>query len=373
MKKHLILYLSSVLLLATACGEDDEGNAFDAWDGGMELSAETVTLNDDALSQTIYVGEGQSGWYITRVTTGDDETLLGEAEQEAMRNGEGLERTFDWLTVAVEGNAITLTAAENPGWDRTFGIDVAAYGCASRIEGRQLAATDDTPLTATPDNVLMSFRGGTATIETSKTNWWIASLTVDGTEYAPYAAEGRSVGERPTDRTVDKVFGWLGVKVEGSLLILSAEKNRKQADNQTFAITLTDGTQECTVNGLQYCIIREPDENAEIKVSPDEVEFGLEGGEVAVKTTNYENWWFSFIKVDGELQDLGLHLQEDRDLLTKKRIFKRTLDWLTVEVVGADGLRLTAAPNTTGQERTFEVEFCLFDYTGTLTGVQRAE
>ena len=337
MKKHLILYLSSVLLLATACGEDDEGNAFDAWDGGMELSAETVTLNDDALSQTIYVGEGQSGWYITRVTTGDDETLLGEAEQEAMRNGEGLERTFDWLTVAVEGNAITLTAAENPGWDRTFGIDVAAYGCASRIEGRQLAATDDTPLTATPDNVLMSFRGGTATIETSKTNWWIASLTVDGTEYAPYAAEGRSVGERPTDRTVDKVFGWLGVKVEGSLLILSAEKNRKQADNQT------------------------------------KVEFGLEGGEVAVKTTNYENWWFSFIKVDGELQDLGLHLQEDRDLLTKKRIFKRTLDWLTVEVVGADGLRLTAAPNTTGQERTFEVEFCLFDYTGTLTGVQRAE
>lgn len=258
--KHLtIFYLTSLLFLAAACS-DEESDPFGGWESGIELSAESVTLSNDAPSQTVYVGEGQGGWYITAVTTDDNKTVLEQQEQEALRGGADFERAFDWLTVKVEGNAIGLTAAENAGWDRTFVIDLAAYGCVARITGGQLAHSDGTPLTATPQDVRLSFRGGSATVETRKDNWWVASVLLGETPYEPYDGADKGIGERPKERTLDKTFGWLGVKAEGTQLVLSAEKNRLD-QNQTFAITLTDGTQECTVTGQQYCIYNELKDN----------------------------------------------------------------------------------------------------------------
>ena len=88
--------------------------------------------------------------------------------------------------------------------------------------------------------------------------------------------------------------------------------------------------------------------------------------------TDCQNWWFTNITVDDESRYLGLALQEDKDKLTNERQYKRTFDWLTVEVV-SNGLKLTAAPNTDGYGHTFEIEIFNYYQTGYIKGMQRAQ
>ena len=57
---------------------------------------------------------------------------------------------------------------------------------------------------------------------------------------------------------------------------------------------------------------------------------------------------------------------------TADRVYKRTLRWLTVEIAGLD-LKLTAEPNTTGEDRTFEIVVEAYYKNGTITGVQKGQ
>lgn len=47
MKHFTIFYLTSLLFLAAACS-DEESDPFGGWESGIELSAESVTLSNDA-------------------------------------------------------------------------------------------------------------------------------------------------------------------------------------------------------------------------------------------------------------------------------------------------------------------------------------
>ena len=107
-------------------------------------------------------------------------------------------------------------------------------------------------------------------------------------------------------------------------------------------------------------------------MTPNELEFGPEGGTVLVKGEK-QYWWLVSIMLDGVHQELGIFEDPKVQIdMAHNRKYKRTFDWLTVNVVGAD-LELTVAPNTEGKERTFDVVISDYFETGTVTGVQRAE
>lgn len=372
MKKHLILYMTGLLCLATACNDDND-NATDPWAGGIELSAESVTLSDATPSQTIYVENEQSGWCITRVTTDDTETLLSQTEQEALRGGAGFERTFDWLAVTVEGNAIRLTANGSKAQERTFSIDLQAGYCTARITGSR-TGTGNEPLAATPDNVKMAFWGDTVVVETNKDTWWVKSLQLNdiysSTEEAKQLYECETPawapGTRPDGWTFAEWFDWMKIRVDGTRLVLSTEG---VSDAYDFAIVLTTGSEECTVTGSTDAMLLGPSiPTGEIAVAPENVEFGPEGGEATI-SVHSETWYFNRINVDGRDYRFG---DDVRLELLKERKYKQTIGWLTVEVDGYD-LKVSTTPNKTGKDRTFEVKVTTHYNFGIVTGVQKGQ
>ena len=365
--KTRILYLASCLLLATACSETvDETTTPQARD--IELSDKTVAFDESNQTRTIYVDEDLKDWCITAVTTDGNTTSLSEADKEAIRSGEGFEKTFDWLTVAVDGNAIALDAAKNETQEeRTFSIDLEAGGWVARITGSQ--TTDKSTIVATPNPVELSFKGDTAVVETGNDTWWVTQVTVEGQTFVPDGLPDD--GSRPQDRAIDQSFDWLNVKVDGSTLVLSAA-GENHDDDLAFDVTLSNGTSTCTVEGKR---LGWPtgyyDGESTIKTTPGSIVFDSQGETVFVET-DCQNWWFTNITVDEESRYLGLALQEDKDKLTNERQYKRTFDWLTVEVV-SNGLKLTAAPNTDGYGHTFEIEIFNYYQTGYIKGMQRAQ
>lgn len=372
MKKHLILYLTGLLCLATACSDDD-GNATDPWAGGIELSAENVTFSDAAPSQTIYVENGQGGWCITRVTTDDTETLLSQTEQEALRGGAAFERTFDWLGVAVEDNAIRLTANGSSAQERTFSIDLQAGYSTARIAGSR-PGTGYEPLAATPQDVTMAFWGDTVTVETNKDTWWVKSVQLldahgpAGEAEHLYECEtpAWAPGTRPDGWAFAEWFDWIKIRVDGTRLVLSTEGADSAYD---FAITLTTGSEECTITGkIDEMLYGIGIPTGEIAVAPASVELAPEGGEATI-SVHSETWYFNRINVNGEDYHFGdpTRLEQIKD-----RKYELTIGWLTVEVDGYD-LKVSAAPNKTGEDRTFEVEVTTFYNSGIVTGVQKGQ
>lgn len=381
MKKHLFFYLMGVMLLAAACSEDEvtpnETPLEELQENSVELSTTEVDFDGGTLTKAVYVMNGEEGgWYIASVTVDGEETLLSEAEQEAMRNGEGFERTFDWLTVSVEGGVISLTTDEAGLEERTFSIALVAGGETILISGRQAAAAlDDGPIVAVPDSVHFDFEGGTATVETGKDTWWVARIVVDGKEYPIYEDDAPIQLE---NRAFEKTFDWLTVKVEGTQLVLTATRNGVHDNGiddvfRECSIVLTTGIRECEIKVEQDPILTGyHGGDGVFTMTPNELEIGPEGGTVLVKGEK-RSWWFADLKLDGVRQVLGIF--EDPMVageLAKNRKYKRTFDWLTVNVVGAD-LELTVEPNTEGKERTFYILVTDYFETGTVTGVQRAE
>lgn len=367
MKKQVFLYLTCLALLATACGESEDKIA-PPTAKGIELSDETVAFDESNQTRTIYVDENLKDWCISAVTTDGNTTTLSEADKEAIRSGEGFEKTFDWLTVAVDGNAIALDAAKNEAQEeRTFSVDLEAGDWVARITGSQMP--DKSTIVATPNPVELSFKNDTAVVETSNDTWWVTQVTVEGQAFVPDGLPDD--GSRPQDRTIDQSFGWLNVKVTGSTLILSAT-GENHDDDLAFDVTLSNGTSTCTVEGKR---LGWPtgyyDGESIIKTTPSSIVFDSEGETVIVET-DCQNWWFTNITVDDESRYLGLTLQEDKDKLTNERKYKRTFDWLTVEVV-SNGLKLTATPNTDGYGHTFEIEIFNYYRTGYIKGLQRAQ
>ncbi len=369
MKKHLIIYLTGFLCLAAACSDDD--GATDPWAGGIELSAETVTFGDGTLSQTVYVENGQGGWCITAVTADGNQTRLSQAEQESLRGGAAFERTFGWLTVAVADNAITLTASGSDADGHTFGIDLQAGYSTARIIG-SMPATGERPLAATPDFVDMAFWGDTVAVETNKDTWWVKSVQMDDpwkeTLVALYEFDTPewAPGTRPQEWTFSEWCDWLKVTVDGQRLVLSSEGCDWSRD---FYVTLTTGSEECTVAGhTDEFLTGASIPTGVIAVEPGNVEFGAEGGEANVNVIS-EKWHLYDVTVDGKRYYIG-HKESGEP--TADRVYKRTLRWLTVEIAGLD-LKLTAEPNTTGEDRTFEIVVEAYYKNGTITGVQKGQ
>ena len=370
-QKTLFPSLVALLCLVTACSDTDDGaSAPEAT--GIKLSVETITFSDDALSQSIAVNSGTDPWCITAVATDDNKTLLSEAEQEAMRGGEPFERTFQWLTVAVEDNTIRLDAVESGFSAHTFSIELSSANGAARINGSQAAKTDDSPIVANPARVELYFKPDTATVETGKDTWWVAAVTIEGLDIQLYDSIAGGEILRPQSRDFNRTFDWLTVRVDGTRLVLIAQENEDIAPRH-FSVVLSTGSQECEITGTQDVMPSGYVENNDgnIEATPDYVEFPPEGGTLRVEAAQ-SGWWFQDILVDGEYQDLGLTQQSAKDQLTKYRQYKRTFDWLTVELDSFD-LLLTAQPNTTGSERTFEVLLDNYFEKGRITGLQLAQ
>lgn len=376
MKNLAILTNLLLLLCLTACSDDNETYDNSKYTKGTELVQNNMELADTVLTlsheaDTATINTGGTGWWIESVTLkqAEDETTtnLTEADKAAIKKGENYNATFGWLKVNCSNGVMILTVSGNEDVNmRTFEIRLAAEGKTATVTGNQ----NGLPTGEWPDMIGLSAKDvemecweDTAYIETEGRSWWINSIELNGEVALRLSiAEKEQIAETGTWRAE---CDWLTVECNGYRIMTAVKDNF--GDKRTFRINMQCGDWYDAINGTQKDRLAGPmDDN--IQLSPKEMHFTAGGGTLSA-TTQSDSWSVGSIKTDGEYTTISV---EERMACEENGVFEKTADWLTVKRSGRE-LHVTAAPNTTGKERTFQITVSHGNVYNYLLGTQAAD
>lgn len=374
MKKLIFIMLA--LVCFTACTNDDEdglenntGTTVTREDEGraVELNDTTLTLYPDTDKDTVEIG-AEKGWWIEEIAT-DEATVKPTAEEkQVMAEGGAYDATCDWISVKRAGSGIE--------------VAVGMIDCAKRT-CRLTLATEDTTATVTvvqsdwitgdwDDNIGLSTKsvtlngaGEPVTIKTEGKNWWIATIKVDGEILYNFIEDGTENRNMYQTGLFNLKCGWLKVNVEDWTLSISADMNH--GAERTFKITLESGDYFDYIDGKQEELLTGT--GTPINLSPTSVTMPAGGGTQTCTTDEGVNWVINDITVDGNIYCTTL---QEKNECIDTGTFENTYEWLTVKRDG-NKLIVTTEPNTTGKERTFNIQLTAGNAGDTLKGTQPSE
>lgn len=251
--------------------------------------------------------------------------------------------------VKASGDKIELMAGMHYGEERSFLVWLASENDTVAIKGSQGETPDgiwpDVIGLSTREVALTGFRD-TACVTTENVNWWINEIRLDGQQsYRPTLEETEKMA---AGELVKIGCGWLVVEREGRKLTIMADVNDGKPRN--FSIRLQSGDYFDEIKGTQdeAVIGHWPDM---IGLSQDRIAFSAEGGTVSCSTNAKAYWWIPKIEIDGET-----HLTSSKEQMKcgEERTFNKSIGWLSVKRDG-DMIYVTAQPNDTGKERSFNI------------------
>ncbi len=372
MKKLIFIMLA--LVCFTACTNDDEdglenntGTTVTREDEGraVELNDTTLTLYPDTDKDTVNVG-AEKGWWIEEIAT-DKATVKPTAEEkQLMAEGGAYDATCDWISVKRAGSGIEVAVGMTDRAERTCRLTLATEDTTATVTVVQSdwLTGFTTPINLSPNSVTLPSGGGTQICTTDENaKWTIDYVKIDETQYNSTLQEKEECGRT---HAFDKTYEWLTVKREGSKLIVTAETNDTGME-RTFEVYLFGGDTYSILTGKQETMLTGG--GTPINLSPTSVTMPAGGGTQTCTTDEGVNWVINDITVDGNIYCTTL---QEKNECIDTGTFENTYEWLTVKRDG-NKLIVTTEPNTTGKERTFNIQLTAGNTGATLKGTQPAE
>lgn len=369
MKKLIFMMLA--LVCFTACTNDDE-NGLENNNGTMipgeeegravELNDTTLTLYPDTDKDTVEIG-AEKGWWIEEIAT-DEATVKPTAEEkQVMAEGGAYDATCDWISVKRAGSGIEVAVGMIDCAKRTCRLTLATEDTTATVTVVQSdwLTGYTTPINLSPSNVTLPADGGTQTCTTDESvNWTIDYVKIDETQYNSTLQEKEECGKT---HVFNKTYEWLTVKREGNKLIVTAEPNNTGKE-RTFEVYLFGGDTFSILHGTQEAALTGG--GTSINLSPTSVTLPADGGMQTCTTADGVNWVINNIDVDGKMYYTTL---QEKNECIDTGTFEKTYEWLTVKRDG-NKLTVTTEPNTTGKERTFNIQLTAGNAGATLHGTQ---
>lgn len=371
MKKLIFIMLA--LVCFTACTNDDEdglenntGTTVTREDEGraVELNDTTLTLYPDTDKDTVEIG-AEKGWWIEEIAT-DEATVKPTAEEkQLMAEGGAYEATCDWISVKRAGSGIEVAVGMIDCAKRTCRLTLATEDTTATVTVVQsdwITGTG-TPIELEPNDMTMPAGGGTLCCTTNEkcTNWTILDITIDGKTYKCTLNEWI---EWSYTSTFEKTCEWLTVKRDNDKLYVTAEPNTTGKE-RIFTVRLFAGDMHDVLNGKQEGELI-TGLTTPINLSPSNVTLPAGGGMQTCTTADGVNWVINNIDVDGKMYYTTL---QEKNECIDTGTFEKTYEWLTVKRDG-NKLTVTTEPNTTGKERTFNIQLTAGNAGATLHGTQ---
>lgn len=374
MKKLIFIMLA--LVCFTACTNDDE-NGLENNNGTMipgeeegravELNDTTLTLYPDTDKDTVEIG-AEKGWWIEEIAT-DEATVKPTAEEkQLMAEGGAYDATCDWISVKRAGSGIEVAVGMIDCAKRTCRLTLATEDTTATVTVVQsdwITGTG-TPIELEPNDMTMPAGGGTLCCTTNEkcTNWTILDITIDGKTYKCTLNEWI---EWSYTSTFEKTCEWLTVKRDNDKLYVTAEPNTTGKE-RIFTVRLFAGDMHDVLNGKQEGELI-TGLTTPINLSPSNVTLPAGGGMQTCTTADGVNWVINNIDVDGKMYYTTL---QEKNECIDTGTFEKTYEWLTVKRDG-NKLTITTEPNTTGKERTFNIQLTAGNAGATLHGTQPAK
>lgn len=371
MKKLIFMMLA--LVCFTACTNDDE-NGLENNNGTMipgeeegravELNDTTLTLYPDTDKDTVEIG-AEKGWWIEEIAT-DEATVKPTAEEkQLMAEGGAYDATCDWISVKRAGSGIEVAVGMIDCAKRTCRLTLATEDTTATVTVVQsdwITGTG-TPIELEPNDMTMPAGGGTLCCTTNEkcTNWTILDITIDGKTYKCTLNEWI---EWSYTSTFEKTCEWLTVKRDNDKLYVTAEPNTTGKE-RIFTVRLFAGDMHDVLNGKQEGELI-TGLTTPINLSPSNVTLPADGGMQTCTTADGVNWVINNIDVDGKMYYTTL---QEKNECIDTGTFEKTYEWLTVKRDG-NKLTVTTEPNTTGKERTFNIQLTAGNAGATLHGTQ---
>lgn len=371
MKKLIFMMLA--LVCFTACTNDDE-NGLENNNGTMvpgeeesravELNDTTLTLYPDTDKDTVEIG-AEKGWWIEEIAT-DEATVKPTAEEkQLMAEGGAYDATCDWISVKRAGSGIEVAVGMIDCAKRTCRLTLATEDTTATVTVVQsdwITGTG-TPIELEPNDMTMPAGGGTLCCTTNEkcTNWTILDITIDGKTYKCTLNEWI---EWSYTSTFEKTCEWLTVKRDNDKLYVTAEPNTTGKE-RIFTVRLFAGDMHDVLNGKQEGELI-TGLTTPINLSPSNVTLPAGGGMQTCTTAEGVNWVINNIDVDGKMYYTTL---QEKNECIDTGTFEKTYEWLTVKRDG-NKLTVTTEPNTTGKERTFNIQLTAGNAGATLHGTQ---
>lgn len=371
MKKLIFMMLA--LVCFTACTNDDE-DGLENNNGTMvpgeeesravELNDTTLTLYPDTDKDTVNVG-AEKGWWIEEIAT-DEATVKPTAEEkQLMAEGGAYDATCDWISVKRAGSGIEVAVGMIDCAKRTCRLTLATEDTTATVTVVQsdwITGTG-TPIELEPNDMTMPAGGGTLCCTTNEkcTNWTILDITIDGKTYKCTLNEWI---EWSYTSTFEKTCEWLTVKRDNDKLYVTAEPNTTGKE-RIFTVRLFAGDMHDVLNGKQEGELI-TGLTTPINLSPSNVTLPADGGMQTCTTAEGVNWVINNIDVDGKMYYTTL---QEKNECIDTGTFEKTYEWLTVKRDG-NKLTVTTEPNTTGKERTFNIQLTAGNAGATLHGTQ---
>lgn len=371
MKKLIFIMLA--LVCFTACTNDDEdglenntGTTVTREDEGraVELNDTTLTLYPDTDKDTVNVG-AEKGWWIEEIAT-DEATVKPTAEEkQLMAEGGAYDATCDWISVKRAGSGIEIAVGVPDCAERTCRLTLATEDTTATVTVVQSdwLTGYGTPIELEPNDVTMPAEGGTLCCTTNEecTNWKILDITIDGKTYKCTLNEWI---DWSYTSTFEKTCEWLTVKRDNEKLYVTAEPNTTGKE-RIFTVRLFADDMHDVLNGKQEGELI-TGLTTPINLSPSNVPLPADGGMQTCTTADGVNWVINNIDVDGKMYYTTL---QEKNECIDTGTFEKTYEWLTVKRDG-NKLTVTTEPNTTGKERTFNIQLTAGNAGATLHGTQ---
>ena len=365
------IFMLMALVCFTACTNDDE-NGLENNNGTMvpgeeesravELNDTTLTLYPDTDKDTVNVG-AEKGWWIEEIAT-DEATVKPTAEEkQLMAEGGAYDATCDWISVKRAGSGIEVAVGMIDCAKRTCRLTLATEDTTATVTVVQSdwLTGYTTPINLSPSNVTLPAGGGTQTCTTDEeAKWTIDYVKIDETQYNSTLQEKEECGRT---HVFNKTYEWLTVKREGNKVIVTAEPNNTGRE-RTFEVYLFGGDTFSILRGTQEAALTGG--GTSINLSPTSVTLPADGGIQTCTTADGVNWVINNIDVDGKMYYTTL---QEKNECIDTGTFEKTYEWLTVKRDG-NKLTVTTEPNTTGKERTFNIQLTAGNAGATLHGTQ---
>ena len=241
MKSNLFLFFT-LLLFAVGCTDDEEIHPVDPVDAGGEIGlSESVVTFATGYSDTVSIDVEGTCWWVDNIVVEDTTAVVGQADKDAMAEGEDFSTVCRWLTVSRTGGRLELAVEDNFVIDeRLFSVTLASEGDTVTIEGKQNGVPTGywgDIIGLEPTSVTFTAEGGTAECSTDKANWEVIQIKVDG-ETTTSTLDERN--EQHRTGKFEKTIGWLTVKADGVKLYVTTAPNDKGRERK-FEVVLESG------------------------------------------------------------------------------------------------------------------------------------
>ena len=261
--KRTFIYLVSFLFILAGCNKnniEDElsGTRSDSakektndgdWEDVIGLSTKTVQFT--GRKDTVHIQTEGLGWCFETITVDGTQYEITLENKEAQLEEHEFFKVCDWLTIHREANDITLIATSNiTNEKRTFELSLRGGDYFDSIKGTQELRLDgdwNDCIGLSKKKVEYTAEGGTITVDTKDTGWWLNRIEVDGIDTYIEVDENDLIIKGEEYR---KKCDWLTVNTSNQKIKLSVEPNTTGKE-RAFKVYMQAGNYFDSIEGIQ--------------------------------------------------------------------------------------------------------------------------